>query len=98
MLPAEDFEKYICQNTYAKDYIEQALMKIMKVQGGLTRGRGITNSTLLDMVYFICALPPCIPIMGALKKLSGMCDHSIWLTRITSTVTSKPEKGPYRSC
>ena len=40
---------------------------MMKVQGGLTRGRGITDTAL---VYFICALPPCIPITEALENLA----------------------------
>ena len=49
--------------------IEQVLMKMMKVQGGLTRGRGISKSTL---VYFISALPPCIPLMEAIEEISGV--------------------------
>jgi len=48
-------------------------MKMMKVQGGLTRGRGITDTAL---VYFICALPPCIPIMEALDNLAGTSSAS----------------------
>ena len=49
------------------------LMKMMEVQGGMTRGRDITDTTL---VYFICALPPCIPIMEALENLSGTSSAS----------------------
>ena len=80
-VPADDFEKYINQGyftirrtnkfwagVWTDMTIEQVLMKMMKVQGGLTRGRGITDTVL---VYFICALPPCITIMEALKNLSG---------------------------
>ena len=81
LLPADDFEKYITQGYFTirrtnkfwsgiwtDMTIEQVLMKMMKVQGGLTRGRGITDSTL---AYFIGALPPCIPIMEALENLTG---------------------------
>ena len=86
LLPTEDFTKYISQGYFTirrtdkfwagiwtDMTIEQVLMKMMKVQGGLTRGRGITDSTL---VYFICALPPCIPIMEALENLSGTSSAS----------------------
>lgn len=52
---------------------EQVLMKMMKVQGGLTRGHGIMQSTL---VYFINALPSYIPIVEALEKLSGLSSAS----------------------
>ena len=82
LLPSEDFKKYTTQGYFTirrtnkfwsgiwtDMTIEQVLMKMMKIQGGLTRGRGITQSTL---VYFISALPPCIPIMEALEKLSGV--------------------------
>ena len=54
--------------------IEQSLMKMMKVQGGLTRGRGISDSSL---VYFISALPPCMPLMESIEKLTGVsCDST----------------------
>ena len=82
LLPDDDFKKYTAQGYFTIGRtnkfwsgiwtdmtIEQVLMKMMKVQGGLTRGRGIMQSTL---VYFISALPPCIPIMEALEKLSGL--------------------------
>ena len=48
-------------------------MKSMKIQGGLTRGHGITKSTL---PYFTCAFLPCIPIMEAIETLSGISSAS----------------------
>lgn len=35
----------------------------------LTRGHGVTESTL---VHFICALQPCIPIMEMIKNVAGI--------------------------
>ena len=40
----------------------------MKVSGGLTRGRGITESTLAK---WVCALPLCIPLCTAGEELAG---------------------------
>lgn len=81
LLPPQDFRKF-CEEGYftirrsqkfwpgiwTDMTIEQVLMRAMKVQGGLTRGCGITDSTL---VYFISALPAYVPIMDALENVSG---------------------------
>ena len=40
----------------------------MKVSGGLTRGRGITESTLAK---WVCALPLCIPLCTAGEEFAG---------------------------
>ena len=48
--------------------IEQVLMRAMKVSGGLTRGRGITESTLAK---WVCALPLCIPLCTAVEEFAG---------------------------
>ena len=48
--------------------IEQVLMRAMKVSGGLTRGRGITESTLAKWVR---ALPLCIPLCTAVEEFAG---------------------------
>ena len=83
ILPENDFEKYTKQayftvrrsdrfwsGTWTDMIIEQVvLMKNMKGQHGITRGRGITDSTL---TYFTCALPACIPIMEAVEELPGV--------------------------
>ena len=82
ILPADDFEQYVSQGfftirrkhkfwsgVWTDMTIEQVLMRMMKVQGGLTRGRGISKSTL---VYFISALPHCIPLMEAIEELTGV--------------------------
>ena len=43
-------------------------MRAMKVSGGLTRGRGITESTLAK---WVCALPLCIPLRTASEEFAG---------------------------
>ena len=82
ILPENYFEKYTKQGyftvrrsdrfwsgTWTDMIIKQVLMKKMKGQHGITKGRGITDSTL---TYFTCALPACIPIMEAIEELSGV--------------------------
>ena len=55
--------------------IEQVLMRAMKTNGGLTRGRQISNSTLGQWVR---AVPLCIPICKALEELAGTnCKTSV---------------------
>ena len=110
LLPTDDFEKYINQGYFTIRQtnragvwidmtIEQVLMKMMKVQGCMTRGRGITDTAL---VYFICALPPCIPIMEALLNISGTLSasseqHVAYKYPTQGTTTSMPEQGCHRS-
>ena len=48
--------------------IEQVLMCAMKVSGGLTQGRGITESTLAK---WVCALPLCTPLCTAVEEFAG---------------------------
>lgn len=48
--------------------IEQVLMRAIKTSGGLTRGRGITDSTL---TRWVLALPLCVPICNALEEFAG---------------------------
>lgn len=86
LMPDEDFDNFTAQGyftirrtnkfwsgVWSDMTIEQVLMKSMKVQGGLVTGRGITEATL---VQFICALPPCIPIMEAVEKVAGISSSS----------------------
>ena len=49
-------------------WYDQVLMRARKVSGGLTRGRGITESTLAK---WVCALPLCIPLCTAGEELAG---------------------------
>lgn len=49
--------------------IEQVLMRAIKVSGGLTRGRGITPSTL---ARWVDALPLCLGICNALEDFTGI--------------------------
>ena len=43
-------------------------MRAMKVSGGLTRGRGITESSLAK---WACALALCIPLCTAVEAFAG---------------------------
>ena len=47
--------------------IEQVLIRAIKTSGGLTRGRGISESTLAQWVL---ALPLCVPMCNALDKFA----------------------------
>ncbi|KAJ8885195.1 hypothetical protein PR048_011391 [Dryococelus australis] len=49
--------------------IDQYLMRTLKTKGVLTRGRGITENTLL---YFVAASPICLKLCNALEELSGI--------------------------
>ena len=49
--------------------IEQYFMRMLKFNGGMTRGRGIMDSTLTKLVH---SLPKCIPICDSLEKFSGV--------------------------
>ena len=53
---------------FADQTIEQWLMKQLKGPGGLTRGRGFTDS---NVARFISAFPKCVPICHALEKFCG---------------------------
>ncbi|KAB0797138.1 hypothetical protein PPYR_08132 [Photinus pyralis] len=49
--------------------IEQELMRRMKTSGGLTHGRGITDSTLSR---WISGMPQCLQVSEALENFSGV--------------------------
>ena len=49
-------------------WYDQVLMRAIKVSGRLTRGRGITESTLAK---WVCALPLCIPLCTAGEEFAG---------------------------
>ncbi|KAL8625264.1 hypothetical protein ACOMHN_030022 [Nucella lapillus] len=49
--------------------IEQVLMRMLKVSGGLAHGRGITHSTLSKWVHVI---PRCVPICNSLEDFCGV--------------------------
>ena len=44
-------------------------MRTLKTAGGMTHGRGITDSTLTKWVH---ALPRCAPICDALEQFTGV--------------------------
>ena len=48
---------------------EQFLMRLLKTSGGMTHGRGITDSTLTRWVH---SLPPCVPICDALETFTSV--------------------------
>ena len=53
--------------------IEQDLMRLIKSKGGLTRGRGISDST---MHRFTNALPMTVPMCNTLEKYCNVHNHS----------------------
>ena len=86
VLPPTDFEKYtnngyftvrrtnrFWAGIWTDMTIAQVVMKNLKGRHGVTRGRGITDSTL---AYFTSALPACVPIMEAIEELSGVRTES----------------------
>ncbi|MES9882393.1 MAG: hypothetical protein ABW185_16095, partial [Sedimenticola sp.] len=54
---------------FTDQIIEQELMRLLKTSGGMTRGRGITDSSLAKWVH---ALPRCIPICDSLETFTGV--------------------------
>ena len=54
---------------FSDQTIEQFLMRTLKTSGGMTHGRGITDSTLTKWVH---ALPRCAPICDALEQFTGV--------------------------
>jgi len=49
--------------------IEQDLMRLLKSSGGMTHGRGITDSSLTKWIY---AFPQCIPICDTLESFANI--------------------------
>ena len=54
---------------FSDQTIEQFLMRMLKAGGGMTHGRGITDSTLTKWVH---AMPHCLPVCNALEKFAGV--------------------------
>ena len=54
---------------FSDQTIEQFLMRNLKSSGGITHGRGITDSTLTKWVH---ALPQCVPTCDALEEFTGV--------------------------
>ena len=54
---------------FSDQTIEQFLMRMLKTSGGMTHGRGISDSTLTKWVH---ALPHCVPLCDALEKFTGV--------------------------
>ena len=54
---------------FSDQTIEQFLMRLLKTSGGITRCRGITDSTLTRWVH---ALPQCLPICNALETFTSV--------------------------
>ena len=61
-------KKYFAGN-FSDLIIEQDLMRLFKSSGGMTRGRGITDSTITN---FVDVMPRCIPICKFLENFSGV--------------------------
>ena len=58
---------------FTDQVIEQNLMRLFKTSGGMTRGRGITDSTLTKWVH---AFPFCLPVCDDLEKFSNQLSVS----------------------
>lgn len=54
---------------FSDQTIEQVLMRMLKAQGGLAHGRGITPSTQAKLVH---VLPKCVPICNALESFCNV--------------------------
>ena len=54
---------------FSDQTIEQFLMRMFQTAGGMTHGRGITESTLSKWVH---AMPRCIPICNALEDFTAV--------------------------
>ena len=54
---------------FSDQTIEQFLMRMLKTTGGMTHGRGITDSTLTKWAH---ALPGCVPVCDALEKITSV--------------------------
>lgn len=54
---------------YTDQVIEQDLMRPLKSQGGLTRGRGITETSL---AHYIHSFPGCLKLCNAMEELCKM--------------------------
>ena len=54
---------------FSDQTIEQFLMRQLKTSGGMTHGRGITDSSLAKWVH---ALPRCVPICNELEQFTGV--------------------------
>ena len=52
---------------FSDQTIEQYLMRMLKTSGGMTHGRGITDSTLTKWVH-----AQCVPVCDALEKFTGV--------------------------
>jgi len=59
--------------TWSDMAIEQNLMRAMKVKGGLTHGRGLTDSVLAQ---WILSGPKCIQLCDTLEQISGVSSSS----------------------
>ncbi|KAJ8884643.1 hypothetical protein PR048_016501 [Dryococelus australis] len=64
-MPPHEYNKFASKDLS----IEQDLRRVLKTKGGLTSGRGITESTL---AYFVAAFPVCLKLCNALEELSGI--------------------------
>ena len=77
--------------------IEQVLMKMMKVQGGLTRGRGITDTTGILHLCSSSLLPNHGGSREPIRHIVSILRAACGLQGSQGTPTSTPEQGCHRS-
>jgi len=88
--------------------IEQSLMRLLKVQGGLTHGRGVTDSQL---AYFVLSFPGCLKLCEAVERLTGVSTTSteqhvdlrdsrrdVYFKHTAVFKTSLEDHSPYDKC
>lgn len=85
-MPKHEFDKFTAagyftirrghsfwSGTWSDMIIEQELMRTLKVKGGVTQGRGMTESVLSQ---WILSAPGCLKLCDALESLCGISSTS----------------------
>ncbi|KAJ8892475.1 hypothetical protein PR048_005055 [Dryococelus australis] len=95
ILPPDEFDKYtrrgyftIRRNhefwagTWAHQVIEHDLMRPLKCQGGLTHGRGITESTL---AHYIHSFPGCLEMCNTMEEFFELMSQTTEQAKVDKT-------------
>ena len=105
IMPAEEFTLFtekgffairrtneFWSGNFSDQTIEQVLMRSLKTSGGMTQGRGITDSTLTKWVH---GLPHCLRFCGALEQFSGVVTAKSEQHRDLRSSTQLSDKKDY---
>ena len=77
---------------FSDQTIKQYLMRILKTSGGMTHGRGITDSSLTKWVH---THPRCIPICDAFENFTGVHSEPSEQHKDIRTSTQDRDKTDY---